>query len=88
MLGKWFISIGNHYILNTIENGAWLICFSDWWLTLSFVFWLENCQIFVREHNVCFKYTKCHNDSHRHGTILKEVAFIFSFDLYNRFDCF
>ena len=31
---------------------------------------------------------KCHNDSHRHGTILKEVAIIFSFDLYNRFDCF
>ena len=31
---------------------------------------------------------KCHNDSHRHGTILKEVAIIFSFAIYNRFDCF
>lgn len=31
---------------------------------------------------------KCHNESHRHDTILKEVAIIFSFDLYNRFDCF
>ena len=27
MLGKWFISFGNHYILNTIENGAWIYVF-------------------------------------------------------------
>lgn len=40
------------------------------------------------DNHVCIKHTKSHNDSHRHGTILKEVAFIFSFDLYNRFDCF
>ena len=31
---------------------------------------------------------KCHNDPHRHGTILKEVAIIFFFALYNHFDCF
>ena len=90
-LGKWFMSINNHYMFEY----KWKRSMVDmsFWFVVNIVFWLWAIGLKIVRYlfaSIMFvsSIQKCHNDSHRHGTILKEVAIIFSFDLYNRFDCF
>ena len=90
-LGKWFMSINNHYMFEYKWKRSMVEKFL--WFVVNIVFWLwANGLKIARDLFASImsvsSIQKCHNDSHRHGTILKEVAIIFSFDLYNRFDCF